>query len=571
MGSAKTSDLMATAAGSTTDAGSADSASARVASVARADDDAARRSADRQRDRWTTGGIAGLTLAVYVWSLMPGIGFSGDAAKWQMLSAVGGIPHATGYPLYVVLIQAFGWVMPFGSAAWRTNLFSALCAAAAVALLFQLLRALAVRRSVAAATALTFAFTRTFWSQAVIAEVYTLHILFLVSILYCLARWRSGGRNAYLMAGVALLTLSFGNHLSTVLALPAVAWLVWSDRRRAVTLRNGLWAGVCAALGASQYLYLLYASEVGGYVEFQVNTLGDIGSIVTGGPFKNQMFVFTLTQLISDRVPLLWDFMRHEYLVLLAPIAVGLWSGLRGPRGPEGRARRDVAISVALLGLGSAIYGLNFDVIDVVVFFLPLFLALAVYLGIGLDVSVAWITDRVAAHDADSAVESRGALRPSRHRLNRLASLSIAGALVAMPLVTGLGDYRLSSQRGTTTDAQRIELALDNVGDHAVLLTDNYDDSEYLWYYLIGEGLAESRHLALVHQATPEMVRSYFATNEGPVADAVARAAIDDPSGQPALYTASPDQPDALTAAGFEVTEVAAGLWRIDREQSRRN
>ena len=87
-------------------------------------------------------------------------------------------------------------------------------------------------RSIAAATAATFAVTYTFWSQAVVAEVYTLHLLLLGTLTLCLARWRYGGSVWWLRAGLAVLALSFGNHLGTSLAVPGVLWVVLSDRRR---------------------------------------------------------------------------------------------------------------------------------------------------------------------------------------------------------------------------------------------------------------------------------------------------------------------------------------------------
>src|SRR5262245_39465819 len=152
-------------------------------------------------DRSIAVGVAVVALVAYVRSLLPGIGYSGDTAKFQMLGAVGGVPHATGYPLYVLVVQVFHHLVPFGSSAWRANLLSAVFGAAAIAVLYRLLRLLDVRPAVGAATALTFAFTVTFWSQAVVAEVYTLHILLTVAVAACLARWRLGGANAWLLAG----------------------------------------------------------------------------------------------------------------------------------------------------------------------------------------------------------------------------------------------------------------------------------------------------------------------------------------------------------------------------------
>lgn len=490
----------------------------------------------RSASAWVAAALAGLALAVYGGSLLPGVGYSGDAAKWQMLAAVGGVPHATGYPLYVALTQAFESLVPFGSAAWTTNLFSALCGAAAVAVVFALQLILRIRRTVAAATSLTFALTPVFWSQAVVAEVYTLHILLMASVLACLARWRRGGRDRWLLAGIGLLSLSFGNHMTTVLLLPSVGWLVWADRHRALTRRNLVWAGLAAGFAAGQYLYLLYMHDVGRYSEVAVDGVGDLWGMVTGGPFKDQMLAFSLRQLLFDRLPLLGAFVRQQYsLPLLLPVGLGLWRGLGG------RGNRDMAIALVLLGAGSAAYGLEFDVPDVEVFFLPLFLVLAVFLGLGLD----GIVSAVARCWPD----------------DRRAGLALASALTVLPAATGVLSYRTASQRHATADAERVEQALEVVGDHAVLLTDNYADSAYFWYYLLGERMAETRDLALVHQATVRQIQDYFRGGLSPVADAAAR--VGGPA-RPPLYTASRRLPADAARAGLGVTRVSDDVWRID-------
>lgn len=487
-------------------------------------------------DRVVTACLGLVTLVVYVRTLLPGVGYSGDTAKFQMLGAVGGVPHATGYPLYVALDQAFHQLVPVGSSAWRANLLSAVLGAAAIAVLYRLLRILGVRAGVAAATALTFALTTTFWSQAVVAEVYTLHILLTVSVAACLARWRLGGANGWLLAGLGLYALSFGHHLTTALALPAVAWIVWSDRRRALTRTNVAFVAGAMVVGAAQYLYLLYMDRVGGYVEYPIENLGDIAGYVTGGPFKDAMFDFTPRQLVQERLPEVWGFLREEYLVLLVPIALGVVLGL----GRRDAGQRAVAVYLVLLGLASAFYATNFNVLDVIVFFLPFFLVLAVFLGIGLDAIAGWILARRPASWSWAA--------------------GIAVVLAAIPLVTGVVGYPRASQRGNVAHAERIERAVAAADRHAVFVTDNYQDSEYLWYHVIGEGLGRERDLVVSNQLTVDDVVAYFEGGDSRLT--VDAATLTDP-GVPRVLTATRNQADALRHAGLHVIEVADGVWEI--------
>src|SRR5258706_4011152 len=67
--------------------------------------------------------VFGIALVVYVRTLLPGPSF-GDWAEMQFIPAQLGIPHPTGYPLYVLLGWLFSLV-PIGSWAYRADLLSA--------------------------------------------------------------------------------------------------------------------------------------------------------------------------------------------------------------------------------------------------------------------------------------------------------------------------------------------------------------------------------------------------------------------------------------------------------------
>ena len=489
----------------------------------------------RRSDALVALGVGAFALTVYAVTLLPGTGYSGDTAKWQMLGVVGGVPHATGYPLYVGLDQAWVTVVPFGSAAWRVNLLSAVLGAAAVGVLYVLLRIVDVRPVVAAASAVVFAFSGTFWSQAVVAEVYTLHVLFLVTVTTCLAHWRTGAANGWLLAGLGLYALSFGNHLTAVVALPGVAWIVWSDRRRALTWGNAAFVAAAALLGASQYLYLVRLSDVAPYREAQIDSLGDLAGYVTGGDFKDAMFAFGPRALVVDRVPLVLDYLGLEYSVLLVPMAAGIGRGLwRLPAG-----QRAVAVHLALLAVGTAVYVLNYDVPDLVVFFLPLFFPLAAFLGIGLE-------------GAARTLEARPRASPWALRAG-------AGALAVLVVLFAAGNRSGSSQRGEVAVAERTERAIDAAGSDAVLLTDDYNDSEYLWYYLLGEGVGDERNLVVADQVTPGEVADYFSSASGPVAVTARSLGVI----APALYTGARRQARDLAERGLAVTQLGGGVWRV--------
>ena len=128
----------------------------------------------------------------------------GDSGEFQFAAWLGGFAHPTGYPLYLLLGYLWTHLLPIADAAWRMNAFSALWGAVAVGLLYLLaLRMLqitapagwpvAISRLLALLAAAIFAVTPTFWSQAVVAEVYTLNAALIVAILLALVTWAARG------------------------------------------------------------------------------------------------------------------------------------------------------------------------------------------------------------------------------------------------------------------------------------------------------------------------------------------------------------------------------------------
>ncbi|MDY7041189.1 MAG: DUF2723 domain-containing protein, partial [Chloroflexota bacterium] len=116
------------------------------------------------------------TFALYLRTLSPTIG-QADSFEFQVVAYTLGVAHPTGYPLYILLGKLFT-LLPVGDVAYRVNLTSPIFASLAVTFLYLFVHRLMRSRWAALCAALTFAFARTLWSQAAIAEVYTLNAFF---------------------------------------------------------------------------------------------------------------------------------------------------------------------------------------------------------------------------------------------------------------------------------------------------------------------------------------------------------------------------------------------------------
>jgi hypothetical protein len=151
--------------------------------------------------------------------LLPGLDL-GDSASFQTAVGYLTLTPRQAYPLYYALGNVFAWIFP-SEPAWAANLASAVYGAAAVAVCALIAARLAESRVAGAAAALFLAFSYTFWTQAVTAEVYTLHLLLTGLCLMMLLRWAEQPTTARLATFYAVYALSFGNHLSMILWLPA--------------------------------------------------------------------------------------------------------------------------------------------------------------------------------------------------------------------------------------------------------------------------------------------------------------------------------------------------------------
>lgn len=220
---------------------------------------------------WTRAdGMAGLVAAlvsgvVYFWTAAPNVTLL-DSGEFIVAAQHLGVPHPTGYPLWTLLAWLFQ-LLPIGNAAWEINLFSGLCGALATGLLAMLFssstrwmmgglldRCHGLNAVVSVSVALLFAFSVSMWSQAVIAEVYTLHALLIGLYLASLYVWlRRPGSLLLLLLPFFLLSLSFSNHQLSV-ALAPLPFLVVLLVRRAI-----FWDLVVAGAMTVLVVYLGFA------------------------------------------------------------------------------------------------------------------------------------------------------------------------------------------------------------------------------------------------------------------------------------------------------------------------
>ncbi|MBU1748451.1 MAG: DUF2723 domain-containing protein [Chloroflexi bacterium] len=214
--------------------------------------------------------LAGASLLLYVLALAPTV-LEGDSGEFQTYLYTLGIVHTTGYPLYTLVGHLFTW-LPLGDVAYRVNLFSAVATALSVPLVYDIARRVLARmtapqpRLLAVVVAGTCAVGYSVWSQAVVASVYGLNVLFVAAVLWLALRWSENvGQNDILpypadrwfLALALVYGLSLAHHRTMLLWAPGLAlFVLW--------VQPGLWrrgwllvkAGTLALLPLLFYLYI---------------------------------------------------------------------------------------------------------------------------------------------------------------------------------------------------------------------------------------------------------------------------------------------------------------------------
>jgi len=138
---------------------------------------------------WVVAALSTLFfVALYSWTVAPTLAMCHDTGELTTACVVQGVPHSPGYPLFV----AVGWLaqqIPIGQdPAYRLNLLCALELALAMGFLGGAL-ALASRPVPALIATLLTGLSTPVWRQAVVTEVFALHLLLLCILLWLAFLW----------------------------------------------------------------------------------------------------------------------------------------------------------------------------------------------------------------------------------------------------------------------------------------------------------------------------------------------------------------------------------------------
>ncbi|MEO5819083.1 MAG: DUF2723 domain-containing protein [Vicinamibacteraceae bacterium] len=320
----------------------------------------------------------GIALAAYLRTLAPGLTSDLDSPMFQFIGRALGVAHNPGYPLYTLLTWPIAQ-MPIGELAWRINVFSAVMGAVATGLVYLGARRLEARPIVGAAAALGFAAGATFWSQAVIAEVYTLHAALVGGLLVAAFTWSRSRQPVHFYAALGCLAAGLGHHTTILAFAPGLALqALLVDRRFVFRLRTWATSAAILALGLLPYALILVRSrDPEAYVESRATTLGELAQVVLGRQFQDRIVSAGWREQVAAQAPLLWDrvFVADVTVIGLAFAAIGALSLLR-------RRPGDALLMISGGAVVTA-FAAGYAVPDVPVFVIPAILCLWLFAAAG--------------------------------------------------------------------------------------------------------------------------------------------------------------------------------------------
>lgn len=273
----------------------------------------------------------------------------GDSGELITAAATLGIPHPPAFPTYVLLGKLVNTLLPWATAAFRINLFSALAGALAVLVLYRFLKKAACENSSALFGALLFMASLSFRKASQGSEVFALHALLVLLVYWSLLE------DQWLLAAF-LGGIGVGNHQTLVLVAPAV-WMGLMMTSPAKSRPH--WGGLIAfgLLGLSVYFAIFFRAAQNPFLNVgQGDSLERLWKIVSRANYGSFTLALgdTPDRTVMNTLRQLWRFVNALNLEITW---LGVCAGLLGSwRWWEKDCRMFWALLIGFLTIGPAFF-----------------------------------------------------------------------------------------------------------------------------------------------------------------------------------------------------------------------
>jgi len=455
--------------------------------------------------------VTGAAFLLYYFTAAPGLTwahFGADGGELLAAAVTNGVPHPPGYPLYMLLLRGWLWlgslIWPTADLAWRGNLFSLFCATLSVGVTVHvaayLLRATKHAWLWAALTALAWSVAPLPWSQALITEVYAMHMLLVTMLGWALFVKRN---HPYWL--VAVIALGTAHHLTFILLMPAVLFYCWFGRATNAKERWHYvgWMALGGFLGLLLYLRTPWAASQGllpspvnwGYPD---NWQG-FWWLVSGAAYRSYLFGAPSSTLLFRIAAWASTLTNQLTPVGLAVMLVGLSQWDR---------QQPLLRNFSLIWLTPiSVYAINYYTRDSEIYLLPVIWLAMLWFGVGLASIEAWLTEqwptlqqrlRNRGTHADPVAVADESGPPPKRIGQGVALVALVGLLV-------LAGWRWPtiSARTDTRAETFVHETLAILEPRSIIISSSDAETFSLWYSAWGSGelLAQYPDTVLINYA----------------------------------------------------------------------
>jgi tetratricopeptide (TPR) repeat protein len=347
-----------------------------------------------------------ILLTIYLTTMCPTVSFI-DSGELAAVAGTLGVAHPTGYPLFSIVGRIVTMLPVGGEEIIRLNTFAAMLTGSGMVFFFKTILLLLrnanpritrkssdsisddLRSKLAAVTGtLALGFSTTVWMQSTSIEVYALHLMLLSIILYAALRGvletleTPQQFSPFLFLAAFVLGLSFANHLTTLLILPALTLLffrAFRDTKERLYLGSRL--ALFFSLGLSVYLLLPLRAVQRPPLNWGYAT--DLERFlwhVSGKQYRSWIFsgFESASRQLSYFVQNLHNEIHWLGLALALIGVAALWV-----------RNREMLYFWGIAFVGCLLYSINYDIHDIDSYFLLAYVSLGVFVSFG----IFWLVD----------------------------------------------------------------------------------------------------------------------------------------------------------------------------------
>ena len=317
--------------------------------------------------------------------------YGSDGGDYLSAVLTHGIPHPTGYPLYLLLsdvIQA----LPVNNPIWRQSQLSIFPALLCVLLIIKIIWASQSENSSKKFNiysgwvgGLLLCLSPLFWSQAIIVEVYALNVLFLVLWIYWLwlvEKYRKQGfspdalRRIILLAGIN--GLGLGNHTTILLIYPVLFITLWLSFRSSMPIKSIAYCILGMFSGVILYSILPIRSIQNPPINWGApDNIDGLFWVISGGDYRSNVFGI-LPGEYPNRIASFFKYLIDNFSVILIPVGI---AGVMNHRIPK--LFRLVTIYIFIV---YAVFAIGYKTNDSLAYVIPSMIVFVLWISWGIPI-----------------------------------------------------------------------------------------------------------------------------------------------------------------------------------------